>query len=62
LGRELGAPTEGAVVVTATATLLEELPTGAGFGVTVQVDSEGAPVQVKDKFPDNPPSPATLKV
>ena len=60
--RELGALIEGAVVVTLTVTFVAELPTVSGFGVTVQVASEGAPVQVKATAPDNPPSPPTLKV
>ena len=54
-GRERGALTEGAVVVTVTVTLVAELPTVTGFGETVQVASEGAPVQVKVTIPDNPP-------
>jgi hypothetical protein len=61
-GRERGALTEGAVVVTVTATLVAELPTVAGFGETAQVASEGAPVQVKVTEPDKPSSPPTLKV
>jgi hypothetical protein len=39
-----------------------ELPTVAGLGETVHVDSEGAPVQVKVTAWLNPPSPPTLKV
>jgi hypothetical protein len=61
-GRERGALTEGAVVVTVTVTLVAELPAVTGFGETVQVASEGAPVQVKVTVPDKPPSPPTLKV
>jgi hypothetical protein len=61
-GRERGIPAEGAVVVTETVTVVGELPAVAGFGETVQVASEGAPVQVKATLPDNPPSPPTLKV
>ena len=61
-GRERGALTEAAVVVTVTVTLVAELPAVTGFGETVQVASEGAPVQVKVTVPDNPPSPPTLKV
>jgi len=38
------------------------LPEGAGFGETAQVDSEGAPVQVKVTVWLNPPSLPTLKV
>ena len=54
--------TEGAVVVTVTVTLVAELPTVTGFGETVQVASEGAPVQVKLTDPENPDTPPTLKV
>jgi hypothetical protein len=54
-GRERGALTVGAVVVTVTVTLVAELPAVAGFGETEQVASEGAPVQVKVTVPDNPP-------
>ena len=61
-GRERGALTEGAVVVTVTVTLVAELSNVAGLGETVQVASEGTPVQVKVTVPDNPPSPPTLKV
>ena len=61
-GRERGALADGAVVVTVTVTLVAELPTGAGFGETVQVASEGAPVQVRLMLWFNPPSPASLKV
>lgn len=61
-GRERGALTEAAVVVTVTVTLVAELPAVAGFGETVQAASEGAPVHVKVTVPDNPPSPPTLKV
>ncbi len=61
-GRERGVPTEGAVVVTLTVTLVAELPAVTGLGETVQVASEGAPVQVKLTVPVNPPSPPTLKV
>jgi hypothetical protein len=43
------------VVVTVTVTLVAELPAVTGFGETVQVASEGAPVQVKLTVPDNPP-------
>jgi len=52
--RERGALTEAAVVVTLTMTLVAELPAVTGFGETVQVASEGAPVQVKLTVPDNP--------
>lgn len=61
-GRKRGAPTEAAVVVTVTVTLVAVLPAVTGFGDTVQVASEGAPVQVKLTDPVNPPSPPTLKV
>ena len=50
-GRERGALTEAAVVVTVTVTFV---PAVAGFGETVQLASEGAPVQVKVTVPDNP--------
>ena len=58
-GRERGTAPEGAVVVTLTVTFV---PAAAGFGDTEQMASEGAPVQAKDTFPDNPPSAPTLKV
>jgi hypothetical protein len=61
-GRERGALTEAAVVVTVTVTAVAELPAVTGFGETVQVAAEGAPVQVNVTVPDNPPSPPTLKV
>jgi hypothetical protein len=61
-GRERGAPTEGAVVVTLTVILVAELPGVTVLGETVQVTSEGAPVQLKLTLWLNPPSPATLKV
>jgi phage tail tape-measure protein len=61
-GRERGGLTEGAVVVTLTVILVAELPGVTGFGETVQVASEGAPVQVKVRLWPNPLSPATLKV
>ena len=48
-----------AVVATLTVTLL---PGTAELGETVQVASEGAPVQEKFTFWLNPPSAATLKV
>ena len=50
-GRERGALTEAAVVVTVTVTLVAVLPAVTGFGETVQVASEGAPVQVKFTVP-----------
>jgi hypothetical protein len=43
-------------------TLAAELPTVIGFGETVQVDSEGAPVQAKFTVPASPPSPPMLMV
>src|SRR5208337_248779 len=61
-GRERGRLTEGAVVVTLTVTFVAELPGVNGLGETVQVASEGTPVQVKLTLALNPPSPATLKV
>ena len=60
-GRERGALAEGAVVVTVTVTFVAELPAVTGVG-TVQVASEGAPVQVRVTFWLNPPSPAIVKV
>jgi len=54
-GRERGAPTEAAVVVTVTVKFVAEFPTVTGFGETVQVASEGAPVQTKFTVPDIPP-------
>jgi hypothetical protein len=44
---ERGAFAEGAVVVTLTVTLVAELPGVTRLGETVQVASEGAPLQVK---------------
>ena len=61
-GRERGTLTEGAVVVTLTVIFVAELPAVTGFGETVQVASEGAPVQVKLTLWLNAPSPPTLKV
>jgi hypothetical protein len=61
-GRERGALTEGAVVVTLTVRFVAELPTVTGFGETVQVASDGPPVQVKLTLSLSPPSPAALKV
>jgi hypothetical protein len=60
-GRERGVLTEGAVVVTVTVTFVAELPAVTGFG-TVQVASEGAPVQVRLTLWLNPHSPAIVKV
>jgi hypothetical protein len=61
-GRERGAVTEGAVVVTLTVTFVAELPGVSVLGETVQVASEGAPAQVKLRLWLNPLSPPTLKV
>ena len=61
-GRERGALSEGAVVVTLTVTFVAELPGVTGFGETVQVASEGAPVQVRLTLWLNPLSPVVLKV
>ena len=60
-GRERGALSEAAVVVILTVRVVGELPTVAGFGETVQVASEGAPVQEKLTLWLNPPSPPALK-
>ena len=38
------------------------VPSDAGFGEAVQVVSEGAPLIVKLTVPDNPPSPAILRL
>jgi len=54
-GRERGALTEGAVVVTVTVTFVAELPAVSGLGETVQVASEGAPVQAKVTVWFDPP-------
>jgi hypothetical protein len=61
-GRERGTLSEGAVVLTVMVTFVAELPAVTGFGETVQVASEGAPVQVKLTLWLNPPSPPTLNV
>jgi hypothetical protein len=42
--------------------LVAELPAVTGFGETVQVASEGAPVQVNVAVWFKPPSPPTLRV
>jgi hypothetical protein len=60
-GRERGALSEGAVVVTVAVTFVAELPAVTGFGETEQVASEGAPVQAKLTDPENPPAPPTLR-
>jgi acyl transferase domain-containing protein len=60
-GRERGA-LRAAVVVTVTVTFVAELPAVAEVGETVQVASEGAPVQAKLTLWLNPPTPAILKV
>ncbi|MGD1158567.1 MAG: hypothetical protein ABSA41_22460 [Terriglobia bacterium] len=54
-GRERGALTEGAVVVTVTVIFVAELPGVSVLGDTVQVDFEGAPAQVKLTLWLNPP-------
>jgi len=54
-GRERGALSEGAVVVTVTVTLVAELPTITESGKTVHLASAGAPVQVKLTFWFIPP-------
>ena len=61
-GRERGTLSEGPVVATLTVIFVAELPAVSGFGETVQVASEGAPVQVTVTVPENPPSPPTLKL
>jgi hypothetical protein len=61
-GRERGTLSEGAVVVTLTVIFVAELPGVSVLGETVQVASEGAPVQVKLTLWLNPSSPPTLKV
>jgi len=59
--RERGVLTDGAVVATVTVTLVAELLAVTGVG-TVQVASEGAPVQVRFTLWLNPHSPAIVKV
>jgi hypothetical protein len=54
-GRERGALTDAAVVVAVTVILVAELPAVTEVGETVQVASEGAPVQVKLTLWLNPP-------
>jgi len=61
-GREQGALTEGAVVVTVTATLVVELPGVTGLGETAQVASEGAPVQLSVTAWFIPATPPRLRV
>lgn len=61
-GRERGRAELAAVVVTVTVTFVGVLPAVTGFGETVHVASDGAPVQVKLTFPVSPPSPPTLSV
>jgi hypothetical protein len=61
-GRERGVINDAAVVVTITVTLMGVLPAVTGFGVIVQVASEGTPAQVKVTVPVNPPCPPTDKV
>jgi hypothetical protein len=61
-GRECGALSEAAVVVTLTVTLVAVLPAVTGFGETVQVASEGALVQPMVTVWLNPPCPSTPMV
>jgi hypothetical protein len=61
-GRDRGATAEGAVVVTMTVMFVAVLPGVSGFGETVQVDLEGAPVHAKLTLWLNPPSPAAASV
>jgi hypothetical protein len=49
------------VVDTVTVTALLPEPSGAGFGDTAQVASDGAPLQVNETEPANPPSGLRLK-
>ena len=60
--RERGALIDGAVVVTVTVTFVAELAAVTGLGETVQVASEGAPLQARLTLWLNPPSPVTLRV
>jgi hypothetical protein len=55
-------PSDGAVVVTVTVTVVGELLRVTDAGETVQLACEGAPVQVKVTFPFSPPWPAMLNV
>jgi hypothetical protein len=57
-----GIPWDDAVVDTFTVTFVAELLSVTEVGETVQVDCEGAPVQVKVTLPLSPPRPAMLKV
>ncbi len=61
-GRERGALTRRGGRRNGDRDIGRRTPAVTGFGETVQVASEGAPVQVKLTLPDNPPSPPTLKV
>ena len=61
-GETRGATAEGAAVVTETVILVAELPGVSRLGETVQVASEGAPLQVKFTGWLRPPRPATAKV
>src|ERR1035438_9305465 len=56
-GESVWEPIAGAVVVTVTVTLVAELPGVTGLGETVQVASEGAPMQMNVMGWFNPPSP-----
>lgn len=61
--RRRGTAIPGAVVATLTATLLAELPLIVTLpGESAQVASEGAPAQVSEMVPLNPPTDATLKL
>lgn len=61
-GETRGATSEGAVVETETVMLVAELPGVSGLGETVQVASEGAPLQVKLTAWLRPPRLPTAKV
>lgn len=61
--RYRGVTIVAAVVVTVTLAVAALLPLGVtGEGETVQVESEGAPVQARATTWLNPPSPVTLSV
>jgi hypothetical protein len=63
-GRNLpcGGTSDGAVVETATATVVDAVPFNVTvLGVSVQVDSEGAPVHVRFTVSLNPPWGASVK-
>ena len=61
-GETRGATCEGAVVATETVMFVAELPGVTGLGETVQVASEGAPLQAKLTGWVRPPRPPTAKV